>query len=195
MKSLLLTTAAALSLSSAAFAQSVTAPVGATASTSVNAGVASPAASTSGGATASMGAAAMPGANATAPTTTGGEASTGAAATSAAAPATAATTTAAATFTDDEVSKVAVIASETRRLNAEGQAKIAAATTPETKAAATAQLQASLQGAVTKQGITVERYNELARASATDPALMARLSSATAAAQGTSSPTSATVPQ
>jgi hypothetical protein len=93
---------------------------------------------------------------------------------------------------------VATAAAETRRINAEGQAKIAATTTPEAKAAAKAELQTALQGAVTASGLTVSRYNEIAKAAATDAALAARLSTsanASAATQGEAAPASATAPQ
>jgi hypothetical protein len=105
--------------------------------------------------------------------------------------------TASASFTDDEVAKVAAAAEETRRLNAEGQAKIAAATTPEAKAKAQAELQTALQGAVTATGLTVSRYNEIAKAAATDAALAARLTTTAkaGAAQGEAAPASTTAPQ
>jgi hypothetical protein len=186
MKALLLATAAALSLSGAAFAQTLTTP-GMTTTTDAAASVTAPAASVTGSASVTTGATSSPDAGAATP-------ASGTQTTATVTPP-AATVAASATFTDAEVKKIASIAEETRRINAEGQAKIAAATTPEAKAAATDALRTALQGAVTTQGMTVERYNEIARAAAADPALTARISSASAAAQGTAAPASTTAPQ
>ena len=96
-----------------------------------------------------------------------------------------------AAVTDEEVRKVAAIVAETRRLTDAAQPKINAAATAEAKAAAQADLARSMQAAVAAQGISVTRYNEIARAVPTDTALAGRLSAAMPAS-AVASPAAAT---
>ncbi len=99
-----------------------------------------------------------------------------------------------ATVSDEEVQKVAGLAADWNRLNGEAAPKIAAATDPAAKSALQKELDAAVQASVTKHGISLERYNDIARAAQADKALAARITAANRAATGTATPSSATEP-
>ena len=142
MKYLLLTSAAALTLAGAAFAQD--------ANTSKPGAAAQPSAATQSSAPAQS--------SATQPSAS---ASVGATA-----------------VTDAEVQQVAALAADVRKLNEAAKPKLAAAADATAKEAVQKDLDDSIQASLTKHGLTVDRYNEIASAAASDKALAARISAA-----------------
>lgn len=111
-----------------------------------------------------------------------------------AAPQAQASVAAQASFSDDEVKKVAALAADVKALNATHQPKISAAADATAKAAAQKDLDTAIQGSLAKNGLTVDRYNEIARAAQADQALAARIAAAASASTGVQSPSSATEP-
>lgn len=97
------------------------------------------------------------------------------------------------TVSDADVQKVAALAADVKALNETAQPKIAAAADATAKAAAQKELNDSIMASLTKHGLTVEKYNEIATLAQTDKALAARLAAANnpAASQGSSAPASA----
>lgn len=93
---------------------------------------------------------------------------------------------------DADVQKVAHLAADVKKLNETAQPKIAAAADPTAKAEVQKRLDASIQDSLTKHGLTVEKYNEIATLAQSDKGLAARISAAgnTAASQGASAPAS-----
>jgi hypothetical protein len=99
------------------------------------------------------------------------------------------------TVSDSDVQKVAALAADVKALNTIHQPKIAAAGADATaKAAAQKDLDTAIQASLTKHGLSVDRYNEIAKAAAADKALAARIAAASSATTGTQSPSSATAP-
>ncbi|CAN5348239.1 hypothetical protein BH11PSE2_BH11PSE2_10600 [soil metagenome] len=93
--------------------------------------------------------------------------------------------------TDAELKKFAAAAAETKRIADEYQPKIAAAAAdPAAKAKAEGEMSGQMQVAVTDQGFSVQRYNEIATAMQTDKDLVARLTVASAAATPGTAPAS-----
>lgn len=141
MKYLLLTSAAALTLAGAAFAQDAN--------------------------TSKPGAAAQPSA-----------ATQSAPAQSSATQPSASASVGATAVTDAEVQQVAALAADVRKLNEAAKPKLAAAADATAKEAVQKDLDDSIQASLTKHGLTVDRYNEIASAAASDKALAARISAA-----------------
>ncbi len=98
--------------------------------------------------------------------------------------------------TDAEVQKVAALANDVKALNATHQPKISSAADAAAKAAAQKELDTAIHGSLEKHGLSLDRYNEIARAAQADKELAARIAAAgnASASTGSSSPSSATEP-
>lgn len=106
----------------------------------------------------------------------------------------AASATASTSVSDAEVGKVAGLAADVKAINAEHQPKIASAADATAKAEAQKSLDTAINGALTKHDLTVERYNEIAAAAATDKALAAKIAAAGSASTGAATPTAGAEP-
>lgn len=96
----------------------------------------------------------------------------------------------AAVVSDTEVRQVAALAADVRKLNEAAQPKLSAAADATAKETVQKDLDTSIQAALTKHGITIDRYNEIASAASSDKTLAARIS---AANTGSATSASATV--
>jgi hypothetical protein len=84
---------------------------------------------------------------------------------------------------DDELKRFATLAKSVKQIMAENQAKIAAAADAAAKSKAEAAMSGELQVAVTDNGFTVSRYNEIASAMQKDPTLVTRMQQLAAGGQ------------
>lgn len=100
-----------------------------------------------------------------------------------AAPAAAAAPAASPTVSDDELKKFAKLAREVKSIMDQHEPKIAAAADADAKAKAQSAMSGELQVAVTDNGFTVQRYNEIAQAMQKDTALVSRMQQLAAGGQ------------
>lgn len=116
-----------------------------------------------------------------------------------ASPPAAASASASSSVTDAELSAVATVGAEGKRLQDEAAPGIAAATTPEDKRKAQYALDDKMEALFKANSITFERYNAIASMAQSDKALAAKIAAAPktpmpAASTGEASPTSVTLP-
>jgi len=109
-------------------------------------------------------------------------------------PAAEASASANATVSDAEVAKVAALAADVKTINAQHQPKIASAADAAAKAEAQKGLDTAINDSLTKHGLTVERYNEIASLAQSDKALAAKIAAAGSASTGSATSSSTNEP-